>query len=49
MLMTLIYRALITLVLFFILVNIWREKDIRNQAVGAMVTIPLLLRLLMLK
>ncbi len=47
--MTLIYRALIALLLFFIQINVWKEEDVRNQAVGAMVTIPLLLRLLMLK
>ncbi|MGI6596969.1 MAG: hypothetical protein ACOX2T_04095 [bacterium] len=47
--LTFIYRALIAVVLFFIVVNVWKEKDIRNQAVGVIVIVPLLLRLLMVK
>ncbi len=47
--LTFIYRVLIAVVLFFIVVNMLREKDIRNQAVGVMVIIPLLLRLMMVK
>jgi len=47
--LTFIYRALIAVVLFFIFVNMWRETDIRNQAVGVVVIVPLLLRLMMVK
>lgn len=47
--LTVIYQAIIALVMIFILWNMWREKDIRNQAIAAMVIIPLLLRLIMIK
>lgn len=47
--LTLIYRALIALVLVFVVWNIWKDEDIRNQANGAIVIIPFILRLLMIK
>ncbi|NLW43382.1 MAG: hypothetical protein GXY89_09630 [Tissierellia bacterium] len=46
---TLIYRGLIALVLGFTVWNLFTEEKIVNQANAALVVIPLVLRLLMIK
>lgn len=46
---TLIYRAIIALVLFFTVWNLYTEKKLTLQANAALVVIPLVLRLLMIK
>lgn len=47
--MTFIYRILLAIVLFFTLWNLYSEKDLKNQANAALVLIPLILRILMIK
>ena len=47
--MTLIYRFLVALVLFLTVWNLFDEEDIKKQANNALVIIPLLLRVLMIK
>lgn len=47
--MTLIYRLLIAIVLVFTIWNLFEEDSIKNQATAALVVIPLVLRLLMIK
>lgn len=47
--MTLLYRILVALVLIFTVWNLFEEKDLKKQANAALVVIPLLLRVLMIK
>lgn len=47
--MTLIYRLILGGVLLTTVVNMLRERDLKLQANGALVIIPLILRLLMIK
>jgi len=47
--MTLIYRILVLIVLIFTVWNLFDEDDIKKQANAALVIIPLLLRVLMIK
>lgn len=47
--MTLVYIAIAAAILALTLWNLWTEKDWRKQAGAAMVAVPLLLRVLMLK
>lgn len=47
--MTLIYRLILALVLFLTVRCCFREKDFWRQATAALVVIPLLLRLLLVK
>lgn len=47
--MSWIYRAIVLLVLVLVGANLWREKRITAQLAAALVVIPLLLRLLMVK
>ncbi len=47
--MTLLYRIIAAAVLAFVAWNLWTEKDWRKQAGAAMVAVPLLLRVLLLK
>ena len=47
--MTLLYLAIAAAVLALTVWNLWTEKDWRKQAAAAMVAVPLLLRVLMLK
>ncbi|BCV23924.1 hypothetical protein [Gelria sp. Kuro-4] len=49
MMMTLIYRVILGGVLLATVINMLREKDLKLQANGALVIIPLVLRLLMIK
>lgn len=49
MTMTLIYRGIVGLVLLLVLRCLFDEKDFWKQATAALVVIPLVLRLLMLK
>lgn len=46
---TLIYRAIIAIVIVFVLWNLYTEEKITNQLNCALVLIPLVLRLLMIK
>ncbi|MEG0092218.1 MAG: hypothetical protein RSA20_10375 [Oscillospiraceae bacterium] len=46
---TLIYRGIVALVLVFTVWNLFDEKKITLQANAALVVIPLILRLLMIK
>lgn len=46
---TLIYRGLLVLVLVFVIWNLFDEEKVFNQANAAMVVIPLILRILMIK
>lgn len=46
---TLIYRGIVALVLIFTGWNLFTEEKITNQANAALVIIPLILRLLMIK
>lgn len=46
---TLVYRGLVLLILIFTVWNLFEEKNILNQANAALVVIPLLLRVLMIK
>lgn len=47
--MTLIYRILVGLVLVLTIWNLFDEEDTMKQANNALVVIPLLLRVLMIK
>lgn len=47
--MTLIYRLLVVIVLVFTLWNLFDEEDVKKQANAALVLIPLILRVLMIK
>lgn len=47
--MTLIYRLLVAMVLIFTVWNLFDEEDVLKQANNALVIIPLLLRVLMIK
>lgn len=47
--MTLIYRIIVLIVLLFVVWNLFDEDKIKNQANAAIVIIPLLLRVLMIK
>jgi hypothetical protein len=47
--MTLIYRGILALVIFLVVRCCFKEKDFWKQATAAIVVIPLLLRLLMIK
>lgn len=47
--MTAVYIAIAAAVLTLTVWNLWTEKDWRKQAAAAMVAIPLLLRVLMVK
>lgn len=49
MTMTLIYRGIVGLVLILVLRCLFEEKDFWKQATAALVLIPLVLRLFMLK
>lgn len=46
---TLIYRGIVGLVLVFTVWNLFSEKKLVNQANAALVVIPMILRLLMIK
>lgn len=46
---TLIYRLLLVMILFFVVWNLFDEEDIFKQANAAMLVIPLILRILMIK
>ena len=47
--MTIIYRILVAIVLILTIWNLYDEEDIMKQANNALVIIPLLLRVLMIK
>jgi hypothetical protein len=47
--MTLIYLAIAAAVLALTVWNLWTEKDWRMQCAAAMVALPLLLRVLLIK
>lgn len=47
--MTLIYRILVAMVIIFTVWNLFDEEDIMKQANNALVVVPLLLRVLMIK
>jgi len=47
--MTYLYLAIAACMLALTVWNLWTEKDWRKQASAAMVAIPLLLRVLMIK
>lgn len=47
--MTLIYRILLGIILIFTVWNLFTEEDVMKQANNALVVIPLLMRLLMIK
>lgn len=49
MLLTIIYLAIIAVLLFFIIWNMLTEKDIMVQIDAALVIIPLVLRLFLIK
>ena len=49
MMLTWIYWAICLLMIVLVLRNLYREKSLREQWVAAMVVIPLLLRVLMIK
>lgn len=46
---TLIYRLIVLIVLIFTVWNLYKEEDLKNQAMTAMVIVPLVLRALMIK
>lgn len=46
---TLIYRGIVGLVLVFTVWNLFSEKKLMDQANAALVVIPMILRLLMIK
>ena len=46
---TIIYRALVAIVLFFTIWNLYEEEDLLKQVNHAWVVIPLILRVLMIK
>lgn len=47
--MTLIYRILVAVVMIFTIWNLFDEENVMKQANNALVIIPLLLRILMIK
>lgn len=47
--LTLVYRIIAALVLFFTIINLFEEKDFKKQMNAALVVIPLVLRILMIK
>ena len=47
--MTLIYRAIVLFVLLLVISCQFREKDFWKQATAALVVVPLVLRLLLIK
>ena len=47
--MTTVYRGIVALVLFLVLRCMFREKDFWKQVTGALVLVPLVLRILMVK
>ncbi len=47
--MTLIYRGIVLFVLLFVLRCMFKERSFWKQVTGALVLIPLVLRLLMIK
>lgn len=47
--MTLIYRIIVLIVMLLVIWNLFEEEKIKNQANAAIVIIPLLLRILMIK
>lgn len=49
MIITLIYRILVAMVLVFTIWNLFTEDDIMEQVNAALVVIPLVLRVLMIK
>lgn len=49
MMLTWIYWTICLLMILLVLRNLYREKSLREQWVAAMVLIPLLLRVLMIK
>lgn len=49
MVVTIIYLAIIVFLLFFIIWNMFTEKDVMLQIDAALVIIPLVLRLLLIK
>lgn len=49
MIMTLIYRALVGIILVFVVWNMFSEKKLSFQVTGALIVIPLILRLFMIK
>lgn len=46
---TIIYRAIVLFVLIFAMWNLYEEKELKTQAMIAMVIVPLVLRVLMIK
>lgn len=49
MILTWIYWAITLLMIVLVLRSLYREKSLREQIVAAMVLVPLLLRVLMIK
>ncbi len=49
MLLTWIYWAITAFMIILVLRSLYREKSLREQIVAAMVLVPLLLRVLMIK
>lgn len=49
MILTWIYWAITLLMIILVLRSLYREKSLREQIVAAMVLVPLLLRVLMIK
>ncbi|GAB1398943.1 hypothetical protein MASR2M79_08840 [Aminivibrio sp.] len=47
--MTLVYRAIVIFVLLLVISCQFREKDFWKQATAALVVVPLVLRLLLIK
>ncbi len=47
--MTLIYRVIVLIVMLLVVWNLFDENKIKNQANAAIIIIPLLLRILMIK
>jgi len=46
---TIIYRLIVLLILGFVVSNLLDENDIKKQANNALIVIPLILRVLMIK
>jgi len=47
--LTLVYRIIALLVLVFTIINLFKEKEFKKQMNAALVVIPLVLRILMIK
>jgi len=47
--MTIVYLAIAATILALAIWNLWTEKDWRKQCAAAMVALPLLLRVLLIK